>query len=143
MELCAGDELFDRIIAKGHYSERAAAGLCRQMAQFSQMRPVAMANSMGPRMPMYPPGGPGGFWLPTTVGPWKEARWAPMSNFFLPVAAQQGQQGQRLGGTGRRGAGAGLMKANSSELEEEKKAQAERDKMLQMQVLHSSFQLLV
>ncbi|CAI9297106.1 unnamed protein product [Lactuca saligna] len=28
-------------------------------------------------------------------------------------------------------------------LEEEKKAQAERDKMLQMQVLHSSFQLLV
>ncbi|CAI9271426.1 unnamed protein product [Lactuca saligna] len=29
------------------------------------------------------------------------------------------------------------------ELEEEKKAQAERDKMLQMQVLHSSFQLLV
>ncbi|KAL8114373.1 calcium-dependent protein kinase 15-like isoform X2 [Apium graveolens] len=31
MELCAGGELFDRIIAKGHYSERAAAVLCRQM----------------------------------------------------------------------------------------------------------------
>ena len=31
MELCAGGELFDRIIAKGHYSERAAAGLCRQI----------------------------------------------------------------------------------------------------------------
>jgi calcium-dependent protein kinase len=31
MELCAGGELFDRIISKGHYSERAAAELCRQM----------------------------------------------------------------------------------------------------------------
>eukprot|EP00475_Leptophrys_vorax_P030937 TRINITY_DN4668_c0_g1_i1.p1 TRINITY_DN4668_c0_g1~~TRINITY_DN4668_c0_g1_i1.p1 ORF type:complete len:533 (-),score=71.51 TRINITY_DN4668_c0_g1_i1:249-1847(-) len=29
MELCAGGELFDRIIARGHYSERAAANLLR------------------------------------------------------------------------------------------------------------------
>ena len=27
--------------------------------QFSQMRPVTMAPSVAPRMPIYPPGGPG------------------------------------------------------------------------------------
>lgn len=31
MELCAGGELFDRILAKGHYSERAAASVCREI----------------------------------------------------------------------------------------------------------------
>ncbi|CAA3028828.1 Hypothetical predicted protein [Olea europaea subsp. europaea] len=36
MELCAGGELFDRIIAHGHYSERAAAGLCRQIVNVVQ-----------------------------------------------------------------------------------------------------------
>lgn len=28
-------------------------------AQFSQMRPIAIAPSMAPRMPIYPPGAPG------------------------------------------------------------------------------------
>ncbi|KAL0393617.1 UNVERIFIED_CONTAM: Calcium-dependent protein kinase [Sesamum latifolium] len=42
MELCAGGELFDRIIAKGHYSERAAAGLCRQIVTL-----VHTCHSMG------------------------------------------------------------------------------------------------
>ena len=32
---------------------------CTLQAQFSQMRPVAMAPSVGPRMPMFPPGVPG------------------------------------------------------------------------------------
>ena len=31
MELCSGGELFDRIIAKGSYSERQAASICRQI----------------------------------------------------------------------------------------------------------------
>ncbi|XP_073302773.1 calcium-dependent protein kinase 15-like isoform X2 [Primulina huaijiensis] len=42
MELCGGGELFDRIIAKGHYSERAAAGLCRQIVTV-----VHACHSMG------------------------------------------------------------------------------------------------
>ncbi|GFZ20622.1 calcium-dependent protein kinase 17 [Actinidia rufa] len=42
MELCAGGELFDRIIAKGHYTERAAASLLRTIVQI-----VHSCHSMG------------------------------------------------------------------------------------------------
>ncbi|KAL3653316.1 Calcium-dependent protein kinase 17 [Castilleja foliolosa] len=42
MELCAGGELFDRIIAKGHYTERAAASLLRTIIQI-----VHTCHSMG------------------------------------------------------------------------------------------------
>nr|BAX24557.1 calcium dependent protein kinase isoform 2 [Nicotiana benthamiana] len=42
MELCGGGELFDRIIAKGHYSERAAATMCRAIVNV-----VHVCNFMG------------------------------------------------------------------------------------------------
>ncbi|GMH26881.1 hypothetical protein Nepgr_028724 [Nepenthes gracilis] len=42
MELCTGGELFDQIIARGHYSERAAAGIIRAI-----MRVVHICHFMG------------------------------------------------------------------------------------------------
>ncbi|XWS68050.1 hypothetical protein CRYUN_Cryun04dG0057000 [Craigia yunnanensis] len=88
----------------------------RLQAQFSQMRPVAMAPSVAPRMPMYPPGGPGlgqqifygqappaifppqpGFGYQQQLVPSMRPGGAPMPNFFVPMV-QQGQQGQRPGG---------------------------------------------
>ncbi|WOK98574.1 calcium-dependent protein kinase 15 [Canna indica] len=42
MELCEGGELFDRIISRGHYTERAAAGLCREIVNV-----VHCCHSMG------------------------------------------------------------------------------------------------
>ncbi|NP_001307816.1 uncharacterized protein LOC100381531 [Zea mays] len=92
-------------------------------AQFSQMRPVAMAPSVGPRMPMFPPSVPGvgqqlfyGQPPPAFINP--QAGFAfqqpmmpgmrpggPMPNFMMPMV-QQGQQPQRPAG---RRAGSGGM----------------------------------
>jgi calcium-dependent protein kinase len=42
MELCAGGELFDRIVQKGHYTERKAAELARVIIGV-----VELCHSMG------------------------------------------------------------------------------------------------
>ncbi|KAF8112763.1 hypothetical protein N665_0062s0106 [Sinapis alba] len=82
----------------------------RLQAQFSQVRPMAMPPSVGPRMQMYPPGGPGigqqmfygqgpppmipqqpGFGYQQQLVPGMRPGGAPMHNFFMPMV-QQGQQ---------------------------------------------------
>ncbi|KAK1423820.1 hypothetical protein QVD17_19129 [Tagetes erecta] len=91
----------------------------RLQAQFSQMRPIAMAPTVAPRMPMYPPGGPGlgqqmfhgqqpiyippqpGFGYQQQLLPGMRPGGAPVPNFFMPMVPQ----GQRPGG--RRAAGPG------------------------------------
>lgn len=102
-------------------AQRKEERRARLQAQFSQMRPVAMAPSVAPRMPMYPPGAPGlgqqifygqppptiippqaGFGYQQQLVPGMRPGGAPMPNFFVSMV-QQGQQGQRPGG--RRGAG--------------------------------------
>nr|XP_016487435.1 PREDICTED: polyadenylate-binding protein 2-like [Nicotiana tabacum] len=112
------------IVSKPLYvalAQRKEERRARLQAQFSQLRPVAMAASMAPRMPMYPPGAPGigqqlfygqappgmippqaGFGYQQQLVPGMRPGGAPLPNFFMPLV-QQGQQGQRPGG--RRGAG--------------------------------------
>ncbi|KAJ6328066.1 hypothetical protein OIU77_009870 [Salix suchowensis] len=97
----------------------------RLQAQFSQLRPVAMAPPVASRMTMYPPNAPGlgqqflygqgppammppqlanraGYGYQQQLVPGMRPGGAPMPNFFVPMV-QQGQQGQRPGG--RRGGG--------------------------------------
>ncbi|KAJ4896992.1 Polyadenylate-binding protein 2 [Raphanus sativus] len=91
----------------------------RLQAQFSQMRPMGMPPGVGPRMQMYPPGGPGigqqvfygqgppalipqqpGYGYQQQLVPGMRPGGAPMHNFFMPMV-QQGQQrpgGRRPGG---------------------------------------------
>ncbi|KAG5251242.1 polyadenylate-binding protein [Salix suchowensis] len=101
-------------------AQRKEERRARLQAQFTQMRPVAMAPSVAPRMQMYPPGAPGlgqqflygqgppamipqaGFGYQQQLVPGMRPGGAPMPNFFVPLV-QQGQQGQRPGG--RRGGG--------------------------------------
>lgn len=97
-------------------AQRKEERKARLQAQFSQLRPVAVAPSVAPRMPMYPPGGPGlgqhvfygqappaiippqpGFGYQQQLVPGMRPGGAPMPNFFMPMV-QQGQQGQRPGG---------------------------------------------
>lgn len=99
-------------------AQRKEERRARLQAQFLQMRPVPMAPSVAPRMPMYPPGTPGlgqqlfygqgppaiippqaGFGYQQQLVPGMRPGGAPMPNFFVPMV----QQGQRPGG--RRGAG--------------------------------------
>ncbi|KAL3350540.1 hypothetical protein AABB24_023138 [Solanum stoloniferum] len=103
------------IVSKPLYvalAQRKEERRARLQAQFSQMRPIGMASAVAPRMPMYPPGGPGlgqqifygqpqpamlppqaGFGYQQQLVPGMRPGGGPMPNFFMPMV-QQGQQGQ-------------------------------------------------
>uniref|UniRef100_A0A6N2MGX6 PABP n=1 Tax=Salix viminalis TaxID=40686 RepID=A0A6N2MGX6_SALVM len=99
------------VVSKPPYvapAQRKEERRARLQAQFTQMRPVAMAPSVAPRMQMYPPGAPGlgqqflygqgpPAMIPQQLVPGMRPGGAPMPNFFVPLV-QQGQQGQRPGG---------------------------------------------
>lgn len=99
-------------------AQRKEERKAKLQAQFSQMRPVGMAPSMAPRMPIYPPAASGmgqqflygqappaiippqaGFGYQQQLVPGMRPGGASMPNFFMPLV----QQGQRP--AGRRGTG--------------------------------------
>ncbi|KAI7746223.1 hypothetical protein M8C21_032873, partial [Ambrosia artemisiifolia] len=45
-ELCEGGELFDRIVARGHYSERAAAAIAKTVAELSDTSPEILKSCL-------------------------------------------------------------------------------------------------
>lgn len=45
MELCEGGELFDRIVARGHYTERAAADVTKSIVEIVQVEFCLVLNS--------------------------------------------------------------------------------------------------
>jgi calcium-dependent protein kinase len=44
MELCQGRELVDRIVARGHYTERTAASVVKAIIQFVQVILLTVKN---------------------------------------------------------------------------------------------------
>lgn len=54
MELCEGGELFDRIVARGHYTERAAAGVTRTIVEVVQVLFLISYFSPHPKPPLPP-----------------------------------------------------------------------------------------
>ncbi|EPS62510.1 hypothetical protein M569_12280, partial [Genlisea aurea] len=104
-------------------AQRKEERRARLQAQFSQVRPIAMAPSIGPRMPLYPPVAAGigqqlfygqappamippqaGFGYQHQLVPGIHPGAGPMPNIFVPMM-QQGPQGQRSNGNRRGGSG--------------------------------------
>ncbi|KAL2477276.1 Polyadenylate-binding protein 2 [Forsythia ovata] len=107
------------IVSKPLYvalAQRKEDRRARLQAQFSQVRPITVAPTVTPRMPMYAPGGPGlgqqifygqpppamippqpGFGYQQQLVPGMRPAGPLMPNVFVPLV-QQGQQGPRPGG---------------------------------------------
>ncbi|KAK4757467.1 hypothetical protein SAY87_018768 [Trapa incisa] len=97
------------------HAQRKEDRRARLQAQFTQMRPVTMGPSVGPRIPIFPPGAAGlghqllygqgppmlppqpGFGYQQQLVPGMRPGAAPMGNFIVPMI-HQGQQAQRPGG---------------------------------------------